>query len=91
MKLKGQYSNIVYGDFYWQIRYTNVFTGERLTYMNVKFASEFSAKEELRRIKREVAKLKGLGYYMNRSGGFDKATICMVGKNFRIRKRKFKK
>jgi len=71
---------------YWQIRYTNIDTGDRLTYMNIGFESEKSAKDELRKIKEQITKLKGMGYYLNRGNDFIKNRVCLIGKNFRIRK-----
>ncbi len=41
---------------YWQITYTDVFSGYRETYMNIGFESKESARRELDRILREVKK-----------------------------------
>lgn len=75
----------------WVIRYTNIDTDKRETYMNIGFEKEESANGELRKIKDQKKKLNGMGYYFNRDNDFHKNRVCLIGKNFRIKKIKIKK
>lgn len=68
----------------YQIRFTNSF-GERITYMNIGFESNEAAKIELDKILRQKAKLKGVGYMLNRPNDFNSFRTYQ-GSNFRIRK-----
>ena len=62
------------------IRYTTE-KGDRKIYMNIGFDTKELAENELRKIKEQRKKLKGIGTYLNHT---DRA--CITGKNFRIRK-----
>jgi hypothetical protein len=88
MRENDGYAKTVYGDYYWQINYTDANTNERKTYMNVAFESLVSAENELRIIKKQIEKMKGLGYYLNRTGEHKVDYVCTTGKNFRIKKKK---
>lgn len=66
-----------------QIKYTNKFTGERKIYMGISFTTREAAEKELNVIKREKARLKGMGAYLNRS-----SRAVYIGKNFRIKETK---
>lgn len=67
------------------IKYTNE-NGERKTYMNIGFDTLESAENELRRIKEQREKLKGIGAYLNRTDNYELNRACIAGKNFRIKK-----
>lgn len=84
-----KYASDNYGDFYWEIRYTDTRTGERVSYMNVAFPSRESAQRELYSIKTQIEKMKGMGYYLNRHSEHEVNYAFTIGKNFRISKRKF--
>lgn len=71
---------------YFQIRYTDIDTGQRLTYMNIGFENKDSAINELRKIKDQKKKLNGVGYYLKKGNSFLKNRACLSGINFRIRK-----
>lgn len=73
---------------YYRIRYTDSYTGERKNYMNIGFESKEDAEYELRKIKREIKKMKGLGYYLKRPDNQKFYYVTQVGKNFRITKTK---
>ena len=71
----------------WEIRYTHSFTGLRKSYMNIHFQTKAEAMFELLKIKQRRKELKGMGYYLNRSGGsLEMNRVCTMGKNFRVRK-----
>lgn len=84
-----QYAKTKYGQYYWEIRYTDARTGQRYSYMNVAFETLASAQRELERIKKQIKKMKGMGAYLNRANEYQVNYVCTIGKNFRIRKRKF--
>jgi uncharacterized lipoprotein YehR (DUF1307 family) len=67
------------------IKYTNE-NGERKTYMNIGFDTLERAENELRKIKEQREKLKGIGAYLNRTDNYGLNRACISGKNFRIKK-----
>lgn len=67
------------------IKYTNE-NGERKIYMNTAFDTLEIAQNELRKIKEQREKLKGIGAYLNRTNNYELNRACIAGRNFRIKK-----
>ena len=70
----------------WQITYTNIITGERQTYMDVGFESPKSAKEEIRRLRRDAKKLRKDNHDVNSMFMADiRIPTALIGKYWRVK------
>ena len=75
----------------WQITYTNIITGERRTYMDVGFETPESAKEEIRRLRRDAKKLRKDNYDVNLMYASNfRIPTALIGKYWRVKKVKCK-
>ena len=77
----------------WQIAYTSIITGERLTYMDVGYETPGLAKAEIKRLIRDAKKYKKTLAHFNVNEMFENGIMipsAMIGKYWRVKKIKCK-